>query len=140
MKHCVAGEPLGIGGSLDVRNPAVVVFWGTALSAPITLLGLATSLERHRPQALRILGPIFALGGLSEPAFWGRRPCPLLGRVLLVAHVVLASALAFGPVGTDELTPASMESTHPNPRSPSHTLPGRLRSLIQAVASASKFS
>ena len=41
MQHRVAGEPFGIGGSLDVRNPAVVMLWGTALSAPITSLGLA---------------------------------------------------------------------------------------------------
>ena len=101
MKHRVAGEPFGVGGSLDVRNPAVVVLWGTALSAPITSLGLATALYRHRPEALRVLGAMFAIGALSEPAFWGRRPCPWLGRMLLVAHVVIASALAIGPVGTD---------------------------------------
>ena len=74
MKHRVAGEPFGIGGSLDVRNPAVVMLWGTALSAPITSLGLAAAMYRHRPEALRALGAMFALGGLSEPAFWGRRP------------------------------------------------------------------
>jgi hypothetical protein len=101
MKHRVAGEPFGIGASLKVRNPAVVVLWGTALSAPITSLGLAAALYRHRPKALRVLGAIFAIEALSEPAFWGRRPCPRVGRVLLVAHVVLASALAIGPVGTD---------------------------------------
>jgi len=101
MKHRVAGEPFGIGGSLDVRNPAVVMLWGTALSAPITSLGLATALYRHRPEALRVLGAMFAVGALSEPAFWGRRPCPQLGRMLLVAHVVIASALAIGPVAND---------------------------------------
>jgi hypothetical protein len=101
MKHRVAGEPFGIGASLDVRNPAVVVLWGTALSAPITSLGLATVLYRHRPGALRVLGAIFAIGALSEPVFWGRRPCPLFGRMLLIAHVVIASALALGAVGED---------------------------------------
>ena len=101
VKHRVAGEPLGIGGSLDVRNPAVVVLWGTALSAPITSLGLAAALYRHRPEALRIVGAMFALGALSEPAFWGRRPCPRHGRMLLLAHVVIASALAIGPARTD---------------------------------------
>ena len=101
MKHRVAGEPFGIGASLDVRNPAVVVLWGTALSAPITSLGLASACYRHRPEALRVLGAMFAIGALSEPAFWGRRPCPLFGRMLLMAHVVIASALAIGPVGTD---------------------------------------
>jgi hypothetical protein len=99
-KHRVAGEPFGIGGSLDVRNPAVVVLWGTALSAPITSLGLAVALYRHRPGALRVLGAMFAIGALSEPAFWGRRPCPWLGRMLLMAHVLIASALAMGLVGT----------------------------------------
>lgn len=101
MKHRVAGEPFGIGASLDVRNPAVVVMWGTALSAPITSLGLATALYRHRPEALRVLAAIFAIGALSEPAFWGRRPCPVLGRMLLMAHVLISSALAIGPVRTD---------------------------------------
>lgn len=97
MKHRVAGEPLGIGGSLDVRNPVVVALWGTALSAPITSLGLALALYRHRPEALRVMGAMFALGALSEPAIWGRRPCPRHGRLLLVAHVVIAIALAIGP-------------------------------------------
>jgi hypothetical protein len=94
IKHRVAGEPFGIGGSLDVRNPAVVMLWGTALSAPITSLALATALYRHRPAALRVLGALFAIGALSEPAFWGRRLCPRLGRMLLTAHLVIAMALA----------------------------------------------
>jgi hypothetical protein len=102
MKHRVAGEPFGIGASFDVRNPAVVVLWGTALSAPITSLGLASALYRHRPEALRVLGAMFAIGALSEPAFWGRRSCPRLGRMLLMAHVVIAGALAMGPVGTED--------------------------------------
>ena len=97
LKHRVAGEPFGIGGSLDVRNPAVVVLWGTALSAPVTSLGLATALYRHRPNALRVLGAMFALGALSEPALWGRRPCPWFGRMLIMAHVFIASALAIEP-------------------------------------------
>jgi hypothetical protein len=101
MKHRVAGEPFGIGASLDVRNPAVVVLWGTALSAPITSLGLATALYRRRPEALWMLAAMFAIGALSEPAFWGRRPCPRFGRVLLMAHVVIAIALAIRPAGTD---------------------------------------
>jgi hypothetical protein len=62
VKHRVAGEPFGLGGSLDVRTPAVVVLWGTALSAPITSLGLAIALYRHRPGALRVLGAMFAMG------------------------------------------------------------------------------
>ena len=97
VKHRVAGEPFGIGGGLDVRNPAVVALWGTALSAPVASLGLAAALSRHRPEALRVLGAMFAVGALSEPAFWGRRPCPRHGRMLLVAHVIIASALAVGP-------------------------------------------
>jgi hypothetical protein len=102
MKHRITGEPFGIGASLDVRNPAVVVLWGTALSAPVTSLGLAAVLYRHRPEALRVLAAMFAMGALSEPAFWGRRPCPLFGRMLLMAHVVIAGALAIGPVGTGQ--------------------------------------
>lgn len=101
MKYRVAGEPFGIGGSLDVRNPAVVMLWGTALSAPVTSLGLAAASHRRRPEALRVLGAMFAIGALSEPAFWGRRPCPRLGRMLLIAHVVIASALAIGQAGTN---------------------------------------
>jgi hypothetical protein len=101
IKHRVAGEPFGIGGSLDVRSPAVVALWGTALSAPVTSLGLAIVLHRHRPQVLRVLGAMFAIGALSEPAFWGRRPCPRLGRILLVTHFIVASALAIGSIGAD---------------------------------------
>jgi hypothetical protein len=73
VKHRVPGEPFGVGGSLDVRSPAVVALWGTALSAPVTSLGLAAALYRRRPGALRIMGALFALGALSEPVFWGRR-------------------------------------------------------------------
>lgn len=94
IKNDLAGEPLGFGGSLDVRNPLVVALWGTALSAPITSLGLAVALYRRRPDALRILGAAFAIGALSEPLFWGRRPCPRIGRMLIFAHVVFAGAMA----------------------------------------------
>jgi hypothetical protein len=97
IMHRVAGEPFGVGGSLNVRNPAVVALWGTALSAPITTLGFAAALYRHRPEGLRVMGAAFAVGALSEPVFWGRRPCPRLGRVLLATHVIIASALAIGP-------------------------------------------
>jgi hypothetical protein len=100
VNHRVSGEPFGVGGSLDVRNPAVVTLWGTALSAPITSLGLAAALYRHRPKALRVLGATFAIGALAEPAFWGRRPCPRYGRLLLAAHVIIASALAIDPART----------------------------------------
>ena len=47
-----------------------------------------------------VLGAMFAIGALSEPACWGRRSCPRFGRMLLMAHVVIAGALAIGPVGT----------------------------------------
>jgi hypothetical protein len=100
VRHRIVGEPLGIGGSLDVRNPAVLALWGTGLSAPIASLGLAAALYRRRPQALRMLGVMFAIGALSEPVFWGRRPCPRYGRLLLLAHVTIASALAINPEGT----------------------------------------
>jgi hypothetical protein len=102
VKNRVAGEPFGVGGSLDVRSPVVVALWGTALSAPIASLGLAIGLYRLRSEALRTMGALFAIGALSEPAFWGRRPCPRLGRMLLVAHVIIAGALAIGPIRTDE--------------------------------------
>ena len=97
IRHRVAGEPLGMGGSLDVHHPAVLVLWGTGLSAPIASLALATILYRRRPDMLRVLGALFALGALSEPVFWGRRPCPRIGRALVVAHVAIAAALAVGP-------------------------------------------
>ncbi len=99
VRYRVAGEPLGIGGSLDVRKPVVVALWGTALSAPVTSLAVAAAHYRRRPGALRLLGAMFALGGLAEPVFWGRRPCPAHGRMLLVAHVAVATALATCPAG-----------------------------------------
>ncbi len=94
IRHRVAGEPLGFGGSLDVRHPAVVALWGTALSAPIASLLLAVVLSRRDPRMLRVLGALFAAGGLVEPVFWGRRPCPRHGRALLTAHVALGAVLA----------------------------------------------
>ncbi|MBV8980999.1 MAG: hypothetical protein JO086_08890 [Acidimicrobiia bacterium] len=39
----------------------------------------------------------FAMGGMMEPAFWGRRRCPWHARVLVTAHVCLAGALAMLP-------------------------------------------
>jgi len=107
IKNRVAGEPLGIGGSLDVSNPMVVALWGTALSAPISSLGLAAVLYRFRPQALRIMGAAFAVGALLEPAFWGRRPCPPSGRILLMAHVLIGAVMAIGPIREDELVGAT---------------------------------
>jgi hypothetical protein len=102
IKNRLAGEPLGFGGSLDVRNPLVFALWGTALSAPLASLGLTVALYRLRPEALRMMGGAFAIGALSEPAFWGRRQCPLIGRILLVAHVIIAGAMAIGSIGKDE--------------------------------------
>jgi hypothetical protein len=96
MRHRIAGEPLGFGGSLDVRHPAVVALWGTALSAPIASLVVAVALSRRDPRMLRVLGALFAAGGLAEPVFWGRRPCPRHARALLTAHVALAGVLAVG--------------------------------------------
>jgi hypothetical protein len=37
---------------------------------------------------------VFALGALSEPVVWGRRPCPWPARVGVMGHVVLAAALS----------------------------------------------
>ena len=94
VRHRIAGEPFGIGGSLDVRRPAVLTLWGSGLSAPIASLVAAAALLASRPGALRFVGALFALGGLAEPVLWGRRPCPRRGRVLLVAHVAIATSLA----------------------------------------------
>jgi len=96
VRHRVAGEPLGFGRSLDVRHPAVLAMWGTGLSAPLASLIVAVAMIR-RPAALRVLGAAFALGAMSEPVFWGRRPCPGYGRALLLAHVIIAGALVGAP-------------------------------------------
>ena len=96
VRHRVAGEPFGRGGSLDVRHPVVLALWGTGLSAPIASLVLAPVVHHRRPALLRVMGALFAVGALSEPVFWGRRPCPRVGRVLLMAHVAIGSALAVG--------------------------------------------
>jgi hypothetical protein len=90
-RHRVGGEPFGVGGGLDVRNPAVLFFWGSGLSAPVVSLIAAAAAHRH-PRVLRVLAVVF--GALAEPVFWGRRPCPRSARVLLVAHVGLALILA----------------------------------------------
>jgi plasmid stability protein len=93
-RHRIAGEPLDIGGSLDVRNPLVLVFWGSGLSAPIVSLIGATILLRLSPTALRAAGALFAIGAIAEPALWGRRSCPRCARALLAMHVALGTALA----------------------------------------------
>jgi hypothetical protein len=103
VRHRVAGEPFGRGGSFDVRHPTVLTLWGTGLSAPIASLALAPIVYHRRPALLRVMGALFAVGALSEPVFWGRRPCPLLGRVLLVAHVAIGTALALGPDRTEHI-------------------------------------
>ena len=97
VRRDVRGEPFGIGASLDVRTPAVLVFWGSGLSAPLASLAGAAVARRIWPRGLRTLGVVFAVGALSEPVFWGRRPCSLVGRVVLVLHVLLAAAIAVAP-------------------------------------------
>lgn len=97
VRQRVPGEPLGIGASLDVRRPAVLIFWGTGLSAPLASLAGALVVRRIWPGGLRAFGLVFAFGALSEPAFWGRRSCSVLGRLVLVLHVVLAAAIAIVP-------------------------------------------
>ena len=72
IRHRVAGEPFGVGGSLDVRRPAVVALWGTALvgtdrvngagSGPLPLAAQHASadgraLRRRRPVRAGLLGP-----------------------------------------------------------------------------------
>ena len=97
VRHRVAGEPFGIGGSLDVRRPTVLIFWGSGHSAPLVSLAGALVLRRRWPSVLRALGVVFAAGALCEPVFWGRRSCSLLGRLVLVVHFVLAVGLAVTP-------------------------------------------
>jgi hypothetical protein len=98
-RHGVAGEPFGFGGSFDVRRPSVLVLWGSALSAPGLGLAGAVLAGRRAPGAVRVAGAVFAVGAMSEPAFWGRRPCPWYGRVLLWVHVSLGVVLALAPMG-----------------------------------------
>lgn len=95
-RHGVAAEPFGlrVGRRFDVRRGAVLLAWGSGLSAPLLSLPLAVAAERRRPGAARAFGAMWAAGAVSEPVFWGRRPCPRLGRVVLAAHVALALALA----------------------------------------------
>lgn len=93
VRRRVAGEPLGIGASLDVRRPTVVILWGTGHSAPLASLAGALVVRRVWPPGLRALGAVFVAGALSEPVFWGRRSCSILGRLVLALHVVLAAGL-----------------------------------------------
>jgi len=92
-RNDLRGEPLGVGGSLDVRRPEVLLLWGTGLSPPLLSLALAALMSR-RPRRLRVLAVLFAVGGTMEPVFWGRRRCPWHARALVAAHVTLATALA----------------------------------------------
>jgi hypothetical protein len=96
QRNRVAGEPLGVGASLDVTRPMTLTLWGSGLSAPLISLGALVAFRRH-PSIPRIMGVLFALGALAEPAFWGRRGLPRYGRPLLFAHVTLAGALAAIP-------------------------------------------
>ena len=111
VRHRVAGEPFGRGGSLDVRHPVVLALWGTGLSAPIASLALAPVVYHRRPALLRVMGALFAVGALSEPVFWGRRPCPRVGRVLLLAHVAIGTALALGAEASSTPTTNSLRPT-----------------------------
>jgi hypothetical protein len=94
QRHRVAGEPLGIGARLDVRRPMVLVLWGSGLSAPLWSLPAAAFAERARPGSIRLFAVAWAAGALCEPVFWGRRPCPVLGRLAVGLHVLLALVLA----------------------------------------------
>lgn len=93
-RHRIAGEPFGVGASLDPRSPAVSAFWGTGLSAPLVSLAMATAAAVRRPELLRPAGALFALGALSEPVIWGRRPCPWSGRAGVIGHVLLALVMS----------------------------------------------
>lgn len=93
-RHRIAGEPLGVGASLDPRSPAVSVFWGTGLSAPLFSLAMVSAAAVRRPELLRPAGALFAVGALSEPVIWGRRPCPRSGRAGVIGHVLLALVMS----------------------------------------------
>lgn len=93
VRRHVAGEPLGVGASLDVRRPTVLILWGTGHSAPLASLIGALVVRHIWPPGLRALGAVFAAGALAEPVFWGRRSCSVLGRLLLTSHLVLAVAM-----------------------------------------------
>ena len=93
-RHRIAGEPLGVGASLDPRSPAVSAFWGTGLSAPLVSLVMVAAVAVRRPALLRPAGALFALGALSEPVMWGRRPCPWSARAGVIGHVLLALVMS----------------------------------------------
>ncbi len=93
-RHRIAGEPFGVGASLDPRSPTVSAFWGTGLSAPLVALAMVAAAAVHKPALLRPAGALFALGALSEPVMWGRRPCPWSARVAVVGHVLLALVMS----------------------------------------------
>jgi hypothetical protein len=102
-RYDIRGEPLGVGRSLDVRRPTVLALWGSALSPPLAALPVVIALRR-RPGAERALAAAFALGGMMEPVFWGRRACPRHARALVRAHVGLAAALATLPESSAQLS------------------------------------
>lgn len=93
-RHRIAGEPLGVGSSLDPQSAVVSAFWGTGLSAPLVSLAMATAAAVRRPALLRPAGAVFALGALSEPVMWGRRPCPWSARAGVIGHVLLALVMS----------------------------------------------
>ena len=93
-RHRIAGEPFGVGRSLDPRRPHVSVLWGTGLSAPLASLAAVAAAAVWRPALLRPAGAVFALGALSEPVVWGRRPCSWPAGVGVMGHVALAAAMS----------------------------------------------
>ncbi len=112
VRDRIAGEPFGIGASLDVRRPAVLIFWGTGLSAPVASLIGTLAIRRSWPAGLRVFGLLFTVGALSEPVFWGRRRCSALGRLVLVLHTTLAAALAVAPHDTRSATRSTAGDVH----------------------------
>ena len=91
----IAGEPFGVGSTLDPQSAVVSAFWGTGLSAPLISLATTTAAALRRPALLRPAGALFALGALSEPVVWGRRPCPWPARAGVIGHVLLALVMSF---------------------------------------------
>ena len=110
-RHRIDGEPLGVGSSLDPRSPAVSAFWGTGLSAPLVALATVAAVAVRRPALLRPAGALFALGALSEPVMWGRRPCPWSGRVGVIAHVLLAVVMCLPERDAGDLAIAAAAPT-----------------------------
>jgi hypothetical protein len=97
LRHDLIGEPLRMRMPTSVPTPAVLVGWGTAVSAPwfMDAVLVAALSGKHRDRALtaaRALGALRVAGVLVEPATWGRRR-PRWAMGLSAAHLALGGSL-----------------------------------------------